>query len=568
MPMKTLFLLLSPGPAGMKNRLLRSGSSGKKKTLLMGSAGIAFWIGMFLVSCRVLRYFQSIEMIGDLLARHLLTMLLLTIFSLLIFSSVISALSNLYLSDDLELCLSTPVSMEAIFVSRAGLTFVNSSWMILIFSVPVFFAYGNVYAAGAGFYFTFLHLMAAMAMIASGVGIFLTMALVHVIPAQRTRDIILLLSIVMVIALYFLFRFLRPERLVDPEAFFSVVQYMSALKGPDSPYLPTRWIGEILWGRLRPAAGQGHLFEMALTWTTAFAILVINTWTAGLVYFSGFSKSREARKRRFGGKSVLAFVAAACARPFGSVSGAVVSKDIKVFFRDNTQWTQLLLLGALVVVYVYNFSVLPLHKSPVPLDFLQNQLAFLNLGLAGFVLSAVCARFVFTAVSAEGKAYWIIRTSPMSLKRYLWGKYFLFLPPMLLLGEALVVLTNYYLNVTPFMMALSCATMFALTFSIVSMAMGFGAVYPRFKYENIAQVSMGFGGLSFMIASAVLTGVVILIEAWPVYKIFMAQKKGLAISARQWVFIAASFAAALALLTVTVVKPMKIGMEALERFEG
>ena len=87
-------------------------------------------------------------------------------------------------------------------------------------------------------------------------------------------------------------------------------------------------------------------------------------------------------------------------------------------------------------------------------------------------------------------------------------------------------MTNYYLTVTSFMMVLSVATMFVLTFSIVSMAMGFGAVYPRFKHENIAQVSMGFGGLSYMIVSSLVTGVVILIEAWPVYMIFIAQKKG------------------------------------------
>ncbi len=394
------------------------------------------------------------------------------------------------------------------------------------------------------------------------------MALVHIIPAQRTRDIILLLSIVMVIALYFLFRFLRPERLVDPEAFFSVVQYMGALKAPDSPYLPTRWIGETLWGSLRPSVGQGHLFEMLLTWATALALMVINTWTASLVYFSGLSKSREARKRRAGGKRVLAFVAEVCAKPFGREIGAIISKDIKVFFRDNTQWTQLLLLGALVVVYVFNFSVLPLQKSPIPLDFLQNELAFLNLGLAGFVLSAVCARFVFTAVSTEGRAYWIIRTSPLNIRRYLWGKYLLFLPPMLLLGEALIVLTNYYLTVTCFMMVLSASTMFMLTFSIVSMAMGFGAVYPRFKHENIAQVSMGFGGLSYMIVSSAVTGVVILLEAWPVYVIFIAQKRGLEISAGQWIFIVVSFAAVAVILAAAAFKPMKKGIEALERYEG
>ena len=417
MPMKTLFLLLSPGLTGTKNRLLRSGSSGKKKTILMGLLGIAFWIGMFLISCRVLKYFQSIEMIGDLLARYLLTMLLLTIFSLLIFSSVISALSNLYLSDDLELCLSTPVSIEEIFLSRAILTFVNSTWMILVFSMPVFFAYGYVYGSGAAFYFTFLHMIVAMAMIASGVGIFLTMALVHIIPAQRTRDIILLLSIVMVIALYFLFRFLRPERLVDPEAFFSVVQYMGALKAPDSPYLPTRWIGETLWGSLRPAFGQGPSFSGAPHLDHGVSPPGDQYLDGESGLFFGFFKIAEKPEKDAQGEKGFLPLRRKCAQSrSGERSGAIISKDIKVFFRDNTQWTQLLLLGALVVVYVFNFSVLPLQKSPIPLDFLQNELAFLNLGLAGFVLSAVCARFVFTAVSAEGRAYWIIRTSPLNIR--------------------------------------------------------------------------------------------------------------------------------------------------------
>ena len=34
-------------------------------------------------------------------------------------------------------------------------------------------------------------------------------------------------------------------------------------------------------------------------------------------------------------------------------------KDIKTFLRDSTQWSQLFLLLALIVVYLYNFKVLP-----------------------------------------------------------------------------------------------------------------------------------------------------------------------------------------------------------------
>ncbi len=561
--MGRLMLLLRPGILGFRNRLSRTHGAGLKKPLFMGGLGLAFGLTLFVLSSRVLVYFQSVEMIGDLLAKELLSMVFLTFFSLLIFSNIITALSNLYLSKDLEFCHSAPVSMETLFASRAIGTFVNSSWMALIFAVPILGAYGYVYAPGAGFYADLLHLMVAMGLIASALGILLTMILVHVFPAQRTRDVILLLSILMVVGLYLLFRFLRPERLVDPETALSVMHYVSALKTPDSPYLPTHWITEILWGRLQGSENAGAGFYLLLTWSTAVALVVINIWTASFIYFGGFSKAQEAKKRLVGGKRILEIMIRVVTKPFKPDLSNMMAKDIRVFFRDNTQWSQLLLLFALVVVYVYNFKVLPLEKSPLPLDFLQNGLAFLNMGLAGFVLAAVGVRFVYTAVSAEGRAFWIVRSSSMRLKRYLWGKYFFFLVPMLFLGLVLIVVTNHFLQVTRFMMLLSSGTMFLMIFGIVSLGIGFGAMYPRFDHENIGQVATGFGGLLYMMVSALFIGAVVVLEAGPVYLLFMSQMKGRPISSLELGYMILSFAGVLALAAIALWKPMGLGLEAL-----
>lgn len=80
--------------------------------------GIAFWIGVFLIFYRVLTYFQEVEEFGDILARKLLSMILLTFFSLLVFSSIVVSLSKLYLSHNLILVHSLPVSAEKIFMAR------------------------------------------------------------------------------------------------------------------------------------------------------------------------------------------------------------------------------------------------------------------------------------------------------------------------------------------------------------------------------------------------------------------------------------------------------------------
>jgi ABC-2 type transport system permease protein len=565
--MKDLYLLLMPRFLGLRNQLIRSKGVRRKRGIILVCLGIAFCGGMFILCCRVLIYFQSAEVIGDILARYLLSMTFLTFFSLLIFSHIITALSNLYLSKDLELCFSTPVCLEELFVSRAAYSFMDSSWMLLIFGLPIFMAYAYVYRPGPGFYLTLIHMNMAMAIIAAGIGILVTTVLVYVFPAQRTRDLLMLLSILMVVALYFMFRFLRPERLVNPESFFTAVQYMSALKAPQSPYLPTHWITETIWSSLTESNGVSHLFEMMLTWVTAAAIAVINIWVAHAIYFDGFSKSQEAKKRRLAGKKVLDRLVRCLTRPFGEDMGGLMAKDIRTFFRDNSQWSQLLLLAALVVVYVYNFSVLPLDSCPIQLDFLQNELAFINMGLAGFVLSAVSARFVFTAVSAEGEAYWIVRSSPLGLRRYLWGKYMMVLLPMLFLAEVLIIGTNHMLEVTDFMMLLSSSTMFFMVFGIVAMGIGFGAMYCNFRYQNIAQVSTGFGGVLFMITSSLFIAIIIVLEAGPVYILFMSDLSGNRITASQWVFIGVSFVAVFVVSMLAIFKPMKMGLKALEEYE-
>ncbi len=564
--MANFFLLLSPRIIELKNSLLRSDRQSGKRTSFMILIGLAFWIGLFILSSHVLFYFQSIDVIGDLLAHYLLEMLLLTFFSLLIFSHIINGLSILYLSNDLELYHSVPADPDEVFLSRIFLTLLESSWMVMVFGIPILMAFAYVYHPSPWFYVNLVHSGLALIIITAGLGGLFDMILVCIFPAHRTRDIIMLLVILVLIALYLMFRLLQPERLVDPDAFFSIVQYLNALEGPKSPYLPTHWVSEVLWANLRGLNLESYLFKMILLWSTALSLIFINLWIARGLYFVGFSKSQEAKRRRIGYRivdKVLNFIN----KPLGQDTAIMIAKDIRIFFRDNSQWSQLLLLGALIIVYLYNFSVLPLTRSPVKLEFLQNELAFLNMGLAGFVLSAISVRFVFSSVSAEGNAFWIIKSSPITLKKLLWIKYILYILPMTILGEILIVATNYLLNVTPLMMMISSLTILLAVSGIVSLGIGLGAVYPKFRHQNIAEVATGFGGVLYMIICTVFLGIVILLEAGPVYILFMADMKGRNITSLEWIFIFFSFVLVLFIMIISTYLPMRMGVKSLEEFE-
>jgi len=109
--MNELIALLRPRLLSFRNgNVSRSAGNRRIRYLLFTVIALSFWIGAFLIFYRVLNYFQGIEEFGDILARKLLSMVLLTFFSLLIFSSIVASLSKLYLSRDLLLVHSLPVS--------------------------------------------------------------------------------------------------------------------------------------------------------------------------------------------------------------------------------------------------------------------------------------------------------------------------------------------------------------------------------------------------------------------------------------------------------------------------
>jgi ABC-2 type transport system permease protein len=256
------------------------------------------------------------------------------------------------------------------------------------------------------------------------------------------------------------------------------------------------------------------------------------------------------------------------ARPFSPATRVIIEKDLKTFFRDTTQWSQLLLLLSLVIVYLYNFKVLPLDKSPIPSFYLQNLFSFLNLGLAGFVLSAIAVRFVFPAVSQEGRAFWIIKTSPLGLRKFLSSKFLMGLLPLLVLAEVLTVTTNYLLRVTPFMMVLSLITIFLMTFGITSLGIGMGALYPRFRHGNVAEIPSGFGGLMYMIYAMALIGLTIALEARPVYMFFMSHLRKFPLP--PWFYVETSFAVLIIVLVnvAAVILPIRYGLRYLDGMEN
>jgi ABC-2 type transport system permease protein len=523
--------------------------------------GALFWVLIFTVSLRVLTYFNKIEMLGDLLAYKLLAMLLVTLFSLLIFSNILAALSKLYLSRDLSLVHALPVPTHLLYLARWIEGSIDSAWMVLLYSMPVLIPYGIVFKASPAYYTVMILATLALAIIAAALSSGAVLLAVLWIPASRIRTLFLVLGVSLFIVLLLTFRMLRPERLADPEAFTTVMAYLDTLRAPTSLYLPSTWAYSALHGTLTGAKPL-PIIDLALLFSCAGALGGVMVWAAGRYYYPGYAKSQTAAPRPMGQK---VWSGRGLQRWVMGPRSTIALKEVRSFLRDQAQWTQLMLICALVVIYLFNFKALPLEKAPIKTIYLQNLLSFLNVGLASFVLTAIAARFAFPAVSNEGEAIWIIHAAPLSLRTFLWVKYAAYLIPLFILTEILVVMTNLLLNVTPFMMLISTATICLTVPGVVSLAVGLGAAYPDFKAETPAQAATGFGGLLFMMLAAIYIGAVLILEAGPVYTIMRAGFEARPLSGREQVWIVLNFGLSLVIHLAIILYPMRWGKKRLAR---
>ena len=487
------------------------------KGALLGFVGLFFWTFVFAVIFRMLLYFRNTQGIGDLLAAKLLGLAFLTFFSILLLSNVITALSTFFLSDDLELLVAAPIRPGDLYGARLAETILDSSWMVALMAVPILAAYGVVYAAGPAYYLTALGVLAAFLVLPAVLGSAFTLMLVNVFPARRTRDLLALIGLFAVAGLVAMFRFLRPERLVRPEEFRDLVDFMAVLRTPTSVWLPSEWAADALMSRLN---GVPDWHPFLLLAVTAAAFVVLGSWLHNRFYRSGFSKAQEGADRR-----PERVRSRALDRVFSRMRPStrqLVEKEIRVFFRDATQWSQLVLLSVLVVVYVYNIRQLPLYTGEQVSFVLITVVSFLNLGLAGFVVAAVAARFVFPAMSIEGRLMWLLHSSPTDIRTLFWAKYWVGTIPLLVIAVPLIVGTNLLLETSVFILVLTSTSMIGMTFALTAMALGLGALFPNLDTENVAEIPTSFGGLLFMMAAVLYLGGVVVLEAFPVYRFLAA----------------------------------------------
>ncbi|QED26445.1 hypothetical protein FRD01_04110 [Microvenator marinus] len=492
---------------------LRSEQDGKYRVPAFVALSALFWVMLFRSSHWVVTEALKIEPVGDLLVQRLLAITFLVFLGLLAFSNVVTVFSTYYLSDELDFLMSKPIPKDHFFTARFLESLAQSSWVVFIFGLPIFIAAGVGVDASWPYFVGLLGVIVPFVAIPTALATLVALAVTNVLAAQRTRDATLFFGLAAFSVLFVVIRALRPERLLNPDSFSSIGEMLNLLSAPTTVYLPSDWcmnvVVPLMYGR-----SNVDYWSLGLLYLTPMALYFVSAWFHRRFYHRGYSKAQEGRH----GQSVLTsmrdWVTKKTSTPAQSLEARLaklesdpetvvsvlkqlVRKDQLIFVRDASQWSQVLVVIAIIVIYLVNYKYFEIAADARLLG--DAGLYFFNLAACGFVIVALSGRFLFPAVSIEGRSFWLILQAPVSLDKFLIGKWLGGIWPVLIVGQALIWASNLLVLQNPAFAILASVIILVLTLAVTAMSVGLGAVYPQFYNPNAAKIASSFGAVIYMI---------------------------------------------------------------------
>ncbi len=498
----------------LKNNLKSGGLREYLKYSIFGALTALFIAMEYFVALYLFNHIMAQVHLHELrfiLLAKLLYMVFLVFAALLVYSNIIMAISSFFMNPEIDLIFARPVKHRTLFLYRFLETFLRSSWMFIAFGTPILFAYARVMERSFDFIAQLGLVIMPFLIFPTALGIMVAILLIRIFSPQRTQRVFVVMAIFLSVGLVVIFRWMKPEQLVDPIGVEQLTFYLKTLRMPSISWLPPAWAAEAY-----TLFGEGKTLQNLIYSGYLWAFTLVCFQGSWLVFRTFWWK---ARSRGRGTEADLNYrkTVSQTITPPSRFRMTLLHRDLNLFRRDASQWSQLIIIAALVFIYVFNFKNLPYE-----LYGFQYSMAFVSVSAGSLILAALQARFAYPAVSSEGRAIWILKTSPLRWDRYLWYKYISFLIPTLVIGSILVLFSLIVLDAPSKLIVKCMLTMAFICIGMTGLSVGFGARFPRFDLNDAAMVAVSSGGLFYMIFSLAFIHIIIFLVVLPDIIIYMS----------------------------------------------
>jgi ABC-2 type transport system permease protein len=445
-----------------------------------------------------------------------LRMVLTTLFLMLLLSASVTALGALFLSRDLDLILSSPITRKAFLGGKIGEVILASSWMFVLFGLPTLLAFGAFFKANTAYYLVSPLLCAALLLIPSVASILIATLFGAVVPPNRGREVFLMLFLLSLGLFFFYLGAPQPaiSMSTDTSALASFGRFSEVSAVPWAPSsICAEALSDLIAGRYRSSLVAILLFAFA-----SLGIGVLALWAMELFFERAYTQAQSQRSTlRI--NSRLSHTLSAFLLPFmRPAHRAILEKEFKLFSRDIAHTVQLGMLLGICFVYLYNFRMLRNPDNLAP-EFIKWWHAFLmlcNVALSSMVVTSICTRFVFPSVSLEGASFWVLQCSPVTMIEVLRTKFRAWFVPLAAISSVIFVSGALALNADGPLVLGTCVAGVILCYGLVALSIGLGAIFSQFDWEYSAQVSTTLGSFILMFASVL----VLLVDMVPIGLMF------------------------------------------------
>lgn len=426
---------------------------------------------------------------------------------IVIVASIIASIGNLYTAKDLNLLLTLPIKKRDIFYVKFISIFLESSWTIFLFLIPILFSFAAVLNLPLSFYLLSVLVVLALTLCSCSAGMTISCFAVNRFgPKACIESIVIIMSVVMIYLMIFTN---SPSIGSDKNSIEEIISYFS--KQESTSYAPHKLAGSAIasyWD-----SSLSPVISIVL-----FAISFLAFLIAGICYEKIPVKIQKIkiRKNKILNKIYLPILRSRRYIIKGTLA-AFMSKENKTILRDLSQASQFLILVFVTFVYLLNFQQLK-NKPDIDPDSIQlwyTLLAVSNISLGSCVLTAIATRFVFPSISMEGKCFNLLKSAPLRIYDIVFYKFTTWLIPFTLVAIIVLVAGALAIDANYLTLAFTAFIAINLSFALVATAIGTGAKYARFDWDSPTQVATGFGSLILMLKSLFIVLLYIVLATIP-----------------------------------------------------
>lgn len=508
-----LALLLRVNFLSMWRRLSSVRAQSPLLTGVIGLFVVGYIYLAFLLFYKGLKFVGIFPGLGDLLIERLLFLLFAFLFTLLLFSNLVISYTNLFRNRETVFLLTMPVPAQTIFRWKFIESALLASWAFMFLIAPLLGAYGLVRQVPWHFYAVTTGLVAMFIVLPAVAGSWCAVNLARFIDRRTFQVAAVLAALGMIVVAKF---WLKPEA-VDEESLDTRVlavldRLLMKTKFAQFPLLPSYWLSSSVQQWAEGARTAAGFFILVLLSHVMFFGTLAFTQMGNLFYdaastvhsraslfghWEWFRHWQEHRRAFHYGRGPVE-ASFSLLRWVSPGVRALLVKDLRMFWRDTTQWGQSLMLFGLLGAYIINLRH---FTSQLNNPFWIHVVAYLNLGACSLNLATLTTRFVFPQFSLEGKRIWIVGMSPLGLVRVVQAKFLLTTTCSLVVTLGLISLSCSMLNM-PWERTLYFASAITImTVTLNGLATGLGVLYPNFKEDNPSKIVSGFGGTFCLVLS-------------------------------------------------------------------